>query len=604
MATCRDLIMSEDINDFIFERQRILVGQVPTEPDTCVKNVDETWAIGYGRLPNNLTLSVGDLGYYTIPKLYGLMDTTSFDESGISSTLNQPTLNLRGQSVLIGFLDTGIDYLLDSFKYTRNTSKILTIWDQTIQSEGTTGSGTLDTGETITGGMTTGETATGAVESEADKIKNVLEKEFDYGSIYMEGDINRALQAQSEQRDPYAIVPSRDEDGHGTFLAGVAAAARTDEYIGAAPDARIAMVKLKPAKKYLRDYYLIQSDAITYQDTDLMLGVRFLQYAASLLKLPLVICIGLGTASGARRGASPLASQITDVSRQGNNVIVTCMGNEGNERGHVSGVVNSSTEPSQIELNVGPNNAGFNMEIWANSLDVLSVSIISPSGEQVPRIPARVGRSSIFSFILENSQVSVDYKVAEKNTGYEVIFFRFITPAEGIWRINIFSLTNIKGGYDAWLPIRSFLSQDTYFLNSTPETTLTAPSDASRPISVGAYNHVTGGIYIESGRGYTADNRVKPDIVAPGVNVFGIKNGGGYTYRTGTSIAAAHVAGAAALLLTWGVTERNSVLMGTSEVKSLLIRGAIRDPQMSYPNNVWGYGKLNLINSFFQLRVT
>ncbi|MBO5459561.1 MAG: S8 family serine peptidase, partial [Lachnospira sp.] len=264
----------------------------------------------------------------------------------------------------------------------------------------------------------------------------------------------------------------------------------------------------------------------------------------------------------------------------------------------------SSTESSQIEINVGANERGFAMEIWAESQDILSVSITSPSGEVIPRIPARLGTSSIFNFLLEQSQLTVDYRVVETVSGYEVIFMRFINPAQGIWKIDVYSLTNIVGSYNAWLPLKEFLTGDTFFLQSDPSTTLTEPSAAERVISVGAYNHVTGAAYISSGRGYTANDMVKPDLVAPGVDVYGVKAGGGYTRKTGTSVAAAHTAGAAALLLTWGVFYKNLPYMGNNEVKSILIRGAVRDNNVLYPDDVYGYGKLDLMESFIKIRTT
>ena len=191
-----------------------------------------------------------------------------------------------------------------------------------------------------------------------------------------------------------------------------------------------------------------------------------------------------------------------------------------------------------------------------------------------------------------------------------MIFFRFINPAQGVWKINVYSLTNIKGSFNGWLPINNFLQSDTFFLNSTPDTTLTEPAAESRIISIASYNHLTGAISIASGRGYSADNVVKPELAAPGVNVYGPRTGGGYTYRSGTSIAAAHAAGAAALLLTWGVYYGNAKYLGTNDVKYILIRGAVRDESVTssgseeFPNNIWGYGRLNLINSFLELRVT
>lgn len=535
----------------------------------CLQCINDTWCLLYVKDADRGEVSIERNGYYSIPKLYALTDTTSFDQSGITATLNQPFLNVRGQGVIIGFVDTGIDYLLDDFQFARGRSKIAAIWDQTIQQEN----------------------------YERDSI-------FSYGTVYTRDDIDRALQAREQGKDPYETVPSRDTNGHGTFLAGVAAASKTENYMGAAPDSEIVMVKLKPAKQYLRDFFMINEKAEAYSETDIMAGVRFLQVYARKESKPLVICIGLGTGSGPRTGGMPLSSYLNYIAEQVNIVVVTPTGNEANNRGHVSGVAASNTEGSEIEINVGANERGFAMEIWAESQDILSVSITSPSGEIIPRIPARLGTSSIFNFLLEQSQLTVDYRVVETISGYEVIFMRFINPAQGIWKIDVYSLTNIVGSYNAWLPLKEFLTGDTFFLQSDPSTTLTEPSAAERVISVGAYNHVTGAAYISSGRGYTANDMVKPDLVAPGVDVYGVKAGGGYTRKTGTSIAAAHTAGAAALLLTWGVFYKNLPYMGNNEVKSILIRGAVRDNNVVYPDNVYGYGKLDLMESFIKIRTT
>ena len=522
-------------------------------------------------------------GYYSVPKLYGLMDTTSFDASGITATLNQPLLNVRGQGVLIGFLDTGIDYLREDFKASGGRTRIAAVWDQTIQSVNYE----EDTGE-----------AAGTEQYDREQVQGMVQ----YGTVYTREDINAALAAEREGQNPYDIVPSRDENGHGTFLAGVAAASETADYIGAAPEAEILMVKLKPAKKYLRDFYLLPERVEAYSETDMMMGVRFLQQYAIREKKPLVICVGLGTASGSRTGALPFADLLNTLARQVNTVVVTCTGNEANNRTHTSGLAVSDTEPSEIEITVGADERGFVMEIWAESLDILSVAITSPSGERISRIPARIDTGGVYNFLLERSQVAVNYRVVESASGYEVIFMRFINPAQGIWKIHVYSLTNIVGRYNAWLPLKQFLSGDTYFLNSNPSTTLTEPGAAERVISVGAYNHITDASYAASGRGYTATGLVKPDFVAPGVDVYGVRAGGGYTTRTGTSVAAAHAAGAAALLLTWGVTDGNLPYMGTNEVKSVLIRGAKRENSTVYPNNIYGYGKMDVIEAFNKLR--
>lgn len=582
MPDCSSLIVSEETGDYIIEYNSLYFEQIQRQDGVCISCINDTWCILYTNYPGSRNINIQQ-GYYSVPKLYGLMDTTSFDASGITATLNQPLLNVRGQGVLIGFLDTGIDYLREDFKASGGRTRIAAVWDQTIQSVNYE----EDTGE-----------AAGTEQYDREQVQGMVQ----YGTVYTREDINAALAAEREGQNPYDIVPSRDENGHGTFLAGVAAASETADYIGAAPEAEILMVKLKPAKKYLRDFYLLPERVEAYSETDMMMGVRFLQQYAIREKKPLVICVGLGTASGSRTGALPFADLLNTLARQVNTVVVTCTGNEANNRTHTSGLAVSDTEPSEIEITVGADERGFVMEIWAESLDILSVAITSPSGERISRIPARIDTGGVYNFLLERSQVAVNYRVVESASGYEVIFMRFMNPAQGIWKIHVYSLTNIVGRYNAWLPLKQFLSGDTYFLNSNPSTTLTEPGAAERVISVGAYNHITDASYAASGRGYTATGLVKPDFVAPGVDVYGVRAGGGYTTRTGTSVAAAHAAGAAALLLTWGVTDGNLPYMGTNEVKSVLIRGAKRENNTVYPNNIYGYGKMDVIEAFYKLR--
>lgn len=570
MSKCGEMIVSEDIYDYIVAAVPGRFEQILENPSICAERVDSRWLIAHTVLPADRQLNVSSLSYYTIPKLFGLMDTTSFDDSGITSILNQPYLNTSGQGVIVGFVDTGIDYLHTDFRNSSGKTRIGVIWDQTdLEGEGSGGG-----------------------------------SNFPYGRIYTEEQINAAININDRGGNPYEVVNERDELGHGTFIAGVACASRGRDYTGAAPESEIAVVKLKGAKKYLKDFYFVRDDVAVFQETDIMLAVRFLQVYAAFKGLPLVVCLGLGSAQGSRVGTTPLDDYLDSVTKVENTVVVTAMGNEANARTHYSGIAEyENNTPALIEINVENNSKGFILEIWAGSLDVLSVSIISPTGEMIDRIPARAGENRRFRFLLENSEITVDYQLSETVSGYENIFIRFVTPSEGIWRVNVYSLTNLRGIFNAWLSLKQFMTSEVFFLEPNPDITLTEPAAASRVISVGAYNHYTQGMYIDSGRGYTPDERVKPDIVAPGVNVYGTRAGGDYTTKSGTSVAAAHVAGAAALFLSWGVTQRNALRIGNSEIKSLLIRGARRDAGQNFPNRQQGYGKLDVLQSFNQLRI-
>jgi len=94
---------------------------------------------------------------------------------------------------------------------------------------------------------------------------------------------------------------------------------------------------------------------------------------------------------------------------------------------------------------------------------------------------------------------------------------------------------------------------------------------------------------------------IKPELVAPGVNVSGIFPTGPGT-MTGTGVATAITAGACSLLLQWGIVERNDVSLNTYRVRTYLIRGCRRDQDIRYPDPRWGYGKLDLFNTFRQIR--
>ena len=71
---------------------------------------------------------------------------------------------------------------------------------------------------------------------------------------------------------------------------------------------------------------------------------------------------------------------------------------------------------------------------------------------------------------------------------------------------------------------------------------------------------------------------------------------------TGTGVASAIVTGASALLLEWGIVKKNDLKMNTARIRSYLVLGCSQNSNIYYPNNIWGYGKINLIESFRKIR--
>ena len=577
MNVCTSQVAGEEYADFIFRSSGLGLEELSqTYGNNCISYVDGEYAIVHQLLKDSLPISVENHSYLSIPFLYGLLDTTSMERSGILSTFQQPALNSQGEQTIIGFIDTGIDYQNPMFRSPSGTTRILGIWDQTLpgggfQMEGTHG----------------------------------IPFSFLYGQEYVQENINAAL----ADPNPLSIVPSVDTVGHGTFLAGIAAGGPTptQNFTGASPACYIGVVKLKPVKQYLRDYYLLPESADAYQSNDLMMAVAYLRLLALRHRMPLVLCIGLGTNQGGHNGYSPF-SQVLNNLQQILGISAVCAGgNEVGFRHHYFGRVTQSAAFDEVELKVGDEERGFVMELWANLPEIYTVGFVSPTGEVIDRIPFRAGEDTTVRFSLENTTVTVSYVASIGGQNDFLALMRFSAPTSGIWRIRIYPTLSITGVYHLWLPLHGFLSDDTYFLNADPFTTITSPGNAAFPITVSAYNHLNNSLYIHSSRGYTRDGRVKPDLAAPGVDVFGpglssVPGEYPMTRMSGSSVSAAHVAGAVANLYSWGFVQGHYPQINNSSIKAFLTRGASRNPNFTYPNREWGYGTLNLYDSYVSLR--
>ena len=500
--------------------------------------------------------------YNTIPKLFTLLDLESLEASGILAVQNQPVLGLKGQDVLIGFIDTGIDYTHPAFRRPDGLSRIVGIWDQTLQ----TGQPPFD---------------------------------LSYGTAYSQEELNQALGME----DPFSLVPSRDENGHGTFLAGVAAGSALPQqsFSGAAPEALIAMVKLKPAKEYLKEIFYVTGSAPAYQSTDIMLGIRYLILLADALKKPLVICIGLGSNQGSHSGSSPLDSMLSVTDQYRGIHAVTAAGNEAGKAHHFYGTAANSGAYEAVEILVEPGTSGFCAELWGQPPEVYAVGFESPLGEVIQKLPPRISFSENISFILENTRIFVTSEIVQTVSGQQLIFIRFSDPTPGSWKIRVYTDSFNNGNYHIWLPITGFSDPDVRFLRPNPDTTLTVPSASVSTMTTAAYNAYDNSLFLNSSRGFTRTGQIKPDFAAPGVNVFGPNLRGGFTTATGTSVAAAITAGACAQMVEWGMRRTPPRIFNNSELKALFIRGADRSRQELYPNREWGYGTLNVYQVFSSL---
>lgn len=561
--TCKEKILSNDYVDLITDYEGAEQFFEAVSADFCFHKIDAIYGVTNVKRSETPPMSIGYYGYSAIPKLYGLMqiEDVPFNPDSLNDMGNirvqNPPLALQGSGVIIGFIDTGIDYELDVFRREDGSTRILSIWDQTIQT------GTPPEG-------------------------------FEYGTEYRRADIDRALQLE----DPKSVVPTTDDIGHGTQMASAAAGSVLGQgliFRGAAPQADIAVVKLKGAKPYLRNYYLIDDDAIAYQENDIMEAVKYLQQMAIPFSKPVVIVLGLGTNMGSHEGTSPLASYLNTVASRRSRAVVVCGGNEGDKEHHYQ-----HTVPGNVEIRVSDSMKGFCMELWGSLPDAYAVSIRTPGGEVSPVLDFRNGidKKNIY-YIFDRTVISVGVALVEKDAGEPLIFMRFDNPTPGIWTVAVSSSERQirgTGEYHMWLPIEEFLEKSVTFLEPSPDVTLTEPSNAAQVMTISAYNGHTNSWYNVSGRGFTRNGNIKPDLAAPGVRVPTILG-----EASGSCMAAAMAAGCAVQFMEWAVVDGSAPAVDSRGTKSYLIQGADRQDAAVYPDRRWGYGRLNIIGTFEML---
>ncbi len=563
VESCREKILSQEYMDFLIPDYRSQDNVVVDENRACFQELGLGYRAVYVDRDIAGELTLERYVYYTIPGCYSLIDTGALNAAGISTVQNYPTLELRGRGIMIGFVDTGIDYKNNIFRNSTGGTRIAGIWDQTIQ-----------TGD--------------------------LPEGFAYGSEYTEEMINEALRSGT----PEEIVPSRDENGHGTFLASVAAggADAQNQFSGAAPEAVIGVVKLKEAKEYLKEFYAIYSDAPCYQENDIIMGIRYLSELAGKRNLPLVMCIALGTNLGGHNGSTILSRVLNSYANLLNHCVVIGGGNEASNRHHYYGKMTAGGDAREVEIRVESGTRGFVAEMWCTLPDIMTAYLVSPSGERSPRLSLRPSSRYTLNFVFDKTTVEVEYRLLMENSDSQLIFFRFTGVAAGIWKIGVEPGYIVNGDYHIWLPVQEFLESNVYFLEADPYTTLTEPGSARDSITISYYNSVDNSIDINSGRGYTRGTAIKPDFAVPGVEITGLASGGRFVNQSGSSASVGIGAGAVALLMEWFVKQPTVRGVTCSQIRNIILFGTNQRENMTYPNREWGYGTIDIYQSLNRLR--
>ena len=490
--------------------------------------------------------------------------------------VNETTLT--GKGTVIAILDSGVDYTHPDFRNADGSTRILAYWDQSLPF-----------------------------------IHNhfSINNPYNLGIIFSEEDLNQLLTGANnfsffDSSTPTALgtaaeslSPSEDISGHGTHIAGICAGngrVSNGKNQGVAPESSLIVVKLKnDASSVYSDY------------ANLMMAVDFAVHFTNSLSLPLSINISYGSNDGSHTGNSLLELFMEQVSFYGKNIISVATGNEGLTRRHAALNIGSSLTKSpykkSLSFTIAPGERSLYLEIWQVFADDFSYELLAPSGSQSFTLPAAPG---IYTYMIVDTTI---YLTINNPTPYQPFrqYFLSFSPntsfiPSGTWTLRITSIPTgkiVDRRLQFWLPSKDATNSATGFTTPSSDMTFTIPSTASSVISVSGYDSSLDIFASFSGQGFSNTMHTKPDLCAPAVNILSTAPGGGYTIQTGTSMASPFVAGAAALLMQYGIVQGNDPFLYGEKLKAYLWKSARALPAFSeYPNEKVGWGALCVKNTF------
>jgi subtilisin family serine protease len=502
----------------------------------CASNVrvGQPGAYGYKNISRNINESISE-------NTSGNIGSGQTGQ-GIGGIADNGIQYLSGKGVITAIIDTGIDIYSSEFRNADGSTRILDIYDQTLQRE----------------------YSAADIDAFIGKDRNV----------YTGRDIS---QEENEE------IPAFDNIQHGTNVAVIACGKS-----GVAYESDIIVVKM--GYSYNNQFP---------RTTSLMDAIDYIIRKAMEYNRPVAINISYGMNYGDHNGNTLLESYINAAASGYKCSICIGSGNEADKAVHYGGTIKNA-QTDTVEIAVGEYQSSIDIQIWKYYWDDIRVTLISPDGTE--RVIVTHGKISRYTLGGTNV-ISLSGEPSPYNL-YQEIYINlqlqgsYITS--GIWKIQLYGENVRQGTYNIWLPASVSLNRATGVIRPVAYDTITIPATAGGCISVGAYNSYTGAYAAFSGRGSALTDvltaGIKPDILAPGVDISirrDTRQGVVYTSVTGTSYATPFVTGAAALLMQWGIVMGNDRFMYGEKLKAYLRSGARQlDGVTQTPNPVTGYGAL------------
>ncbi|WP_297429248.1 S8 family peptidase [Clostridium sp.] len=563
-----------DINydNYIVQYQGDIVSEISRVPNYYVTLINNRYAIV--SVPKNVEINMGgepiiqSIVYVVPAEFYTLQQISPVSASQADFVQEGSPLNLTGKGVNVAIIDSGIDYLSDEFMDVNGETRIESIWDQTLRT---------------------------TVQKPNDPVP--------FGMVYSRNQINDAIRSFKAGKSPYDIVPTRDEIGHGTNMAGIiGATGKNPNLRGVAPDCTFVVVKL------IRDFsYEIQFPETTvpvYNLTAILIALQYLYEYKEANNKPMVIYFPLGSTLGNHRGEGTIDDFMNTILISEGIVIVTGTGNQRDVGGHASGTLGKisgvqATGAGIIELEASPEQKNlWGVQIWSHLPNIMTLEVVSPSGETTGTIPVIINYTNNHTFIFEKTNIKVNYYLPEETTGDELIRIRFYNLQPGIWRLRLNANFILDGRYDAWLPQRGLTVGNTRFSYPDPFGTITKPGNSIYIVTAAAYNQNNNNVVDYSGMAFLESYVDIIDVAAGGVNALAVAPNNRTAIVNGTSVSAAVVAGVCAMLFQWGIVDGHEPNMFAQTIKAYLAKGAIARSGDIIPNPYWGYGILNVPKIF------